>query len=65
MILQAAGMLASKKEDKYTCGHLVATNHGLRETYDKLMERYNKIISTYNEIVSMHDVLTNSCYNTF
>ena len=58
-------MLASKKEDKYTCGHLVATNHGLRETYDKLMERYNKIISTYNQIVSKLEVLANSYYNTY
>ena len=56
-------MPTSEKEDT-SCGHLVATYHGLRETYDVLMERYNELISTYNQIVSMHEVLTNSCYNT-
>ena len=57
-------MLESKKEDNTSCGHLVDTYHGLRETNDELMERYNKIISTYNQIVSMHEVLANSCYNS-
>ena len=36
-------MFVSEKEDKSTCGHMVATYHGLRETYDELMERYNEL----------------------